>query len=42
MGHKDKVNMSVKEIERLKVVTDVTEKRISLLIDISSMADGLD
>ena len=29
MGHKDIVIMSVKEIERLKVVTDVTEKRIS-------------
>ena len=29
MGHKDIIVMSVKEIERLKVVTDVTEKRIS-------------
>ncbi len=29
MGHKDIIIMSVKEIERLKVVTDVTEKRIS-------------
>jgi len=29
MGHKDIVIMSVKEIERLKVVTDVIEKRIS-------------
>ena len=29
MGHKDIVIMSVKEIERLKVLTDVTEKRIS-------------
>ena len=30
MVHKDIVIMSVKEIERLKVVTDITEKRISL------------
>ena len=29
MEHKDIIIMSVKEIERLKVVTDVTEKRIS-------------
>ena len=29
MGHKDIIVMSVKEIERLKVVTDVAEKRIS-------------
>ncbi len=32
MGHKDIVIMSVKEIERLKVVTDITEKRISCII----------
>ena len=30
MVHKDIVIMSVKELERLKVVTDITEKRISL------------
>ncbi len=29
MGHKDIIIMSVKEIEKLKVITDVTEKRIS-------------
>ena len=32
MVHKDIVIMSVKELERLKVVTDITEKRISLKI----------
>ena len=29
MGQKDIIIMSVKEIEKLKVITDVTEKRIS-------------
>ncbi len=29
MGHKDIITMSVKELEKLKVITDVIEKRIS-------------
>ncbi|MDA8272411.1 MAG: hypothetical protein M0Z72_01565 [Deltaproteobacteria bacterium] len=29
MGHKDITSMSAKELEKLKVITDVTEKRIS-------------